>query len=232
MISEREFSGGFSSFWRGSVPNLEGVVRALNAGWERVEPPLRTPTAAKRRDIVSETAFKLFGLECMATAPTDFLPAAFELAGTTLAGLSNRRRTGLNSLSNAETQEIRSIAQRLHAFVRPRLNQSELRVEPHFRGHGFIGECWGDVADLKRIVEVKYVDRSFRSIDFRQCLVYVSLRYLEEGDTFSTITLYNPFWGVSVEVGVTDLVFGASGRSVIEFVSDFSYSVTAGELSR
>jgi hypothetical protein len=232
LISERSFAGGFSSFWRDTLPNLESVVRALNSSGERINAPMQSDNSPLRRDVIAETGFRLFLLRReQAGSAKVLLPLAFKLASAALAALPARKRGTPHALSESEADEAVAVARRLILFSRG-LDSGPVVAEPHFLGHGLIGECKGDLADSKTLVEVKYVDRSFRSTDYRQCLIYAGLKYFSDGATFERIGIYNPFLGVATSVGIEELIYSASGRSFVEFAAELSYALTAGELSR
>lgn len=95
-----------------------------------------------------------------------------------------------------------------------------------------MASCEADLELGNMLVEVKYVDRSFRGTDFRQLLCYCGLRYFAEGTTYENVAVFNPLRGVAVQLGVEDLVSQASGRLPPELFQDMSYVLSSGEVSR
>ena len=232
MISERSFASGFSSFWRGALPNLESVARALNSGWTRVDKPVASLNQPNRRDVISETGFKLFGASLGQKVSSDSVLVAFADAVESLKLSPAGGERSIGPLTQSEVDEVTVVAIRLRSFCAENLDRSSLIFEPRFPGHGIIGECKGDICDDNNLVEIKYVDRQFRSIDYRQCLVYAALRYFSKNSTFSNMILFNPYLGTLTKVTVEELVQGASGNAFVDFAADLSYLLTSGELSR
>lgn len=225
MISERAFAAHFSTFWRATLPNLEAVLRTLNLAAEREFTPLRSNTQAGRRDIISETGFRLFGLQLEGREQhPSIVNEAFDGATTFLGG-------DFTELASAEITEAKDLARRLLIYAR-QFGSKDVTFLPFFPGHGMISPCYGDVAAGSCLIEIKYVDRSFRSTDLRQLLCYCALRHFSANDDFSDVSLFNPFRGVSITVGVGELISGASGRSEEEFYQEFSYVLSSGEISR
>lgn len=225
MISERAFATHFSTFWRAALPNLEAVLRTLNLAAEREFLPLKSQTLPSRRDIISETGFRLFGRALAGGARMPRLvDAAFHEAAAFLGG-------PFDKLSHTEVEEVLELASRLDAYVH-RFGSEGATFLPWFQGHGMIPPCQGDVSAGSCIIEVKYVDRSFRSTDLRQLLCYCGLRYFSTEENFETMSLINPLRGVSITVGIRELINGASGKSAEEFFQEFSYALSSGEISR
>lgn len=224
MISEHTFSSSFTSFWKGALPNLESVVRTLNFAPERLLLPFRGRTEALRRDIVSETGFRLFGLsKATGVQPRQLLAQAHAEALEYL----RREQKGL---SDEESSEAIELSSRLQSYVRDTGGLVEFM--PSFAGHGMMTSCQGDLIVGKRLVEIKYVDRSYRSTDLRQLLCYCGLRYFDMGSSFSEISVFNPLRGTAITVGLEEIIDSASGRSPAEFFSELSYVLASGEISR
>jgi hypothetical protein len=224
MISEHTFSNSFTSFWKSALPNLESVVRTLNYAPEREMLPLKAETDALRRDIVSETGFRLFGLtSAEAAQPSQLLAQAHSQALYYL-------RREKSDLTKEESSEAIELARRLSSYAGSTGGLSQFM--PSFAGHGMMTACYGDLVIGKRLVEIKYVDRTYRSTDLRQLLCYCGLRYFETGATFSEVSVFNPLRGTSINLGLEELIDSASGRSSAAFFSELSYVLSSGEISR
>lgn len=224
MITERTFASQFNNFWRASLPNLEAVLRTLNLAYDRVEIPYKSATDPRRRDLISETGFRLFGLVLDGHRISEAtIETAGQLSGAFLHASPTR-------FSAAETTEISEISRRLRRYTAGL--SGPVAFAPPLKGHGMLSPCFADIVVGEQVVEVKYVDRTFRSTDLRQALCYASLRYLAEGNTFSSASIFNPLRGTAISIGISELISGASGRSAEEFFQDFSYVLSSGEISR
>jgi hypothetical protein len=203
---------------------MEPVLRALNLGYERFSRPLNPTTFAYRRDIISETGFRLFGLSLgHGIDLEDSVGEAYLLACEYL----DREPS---ELTPDEASEAIEMCRRLGEYARGIGGPVEFM--PTFAGHGMMSSCFGDLVVGERLVEVKYVNRSFRSTDLRQLLCYCGLRYFNDGETFEEVALVNPLRGVAASIGLRELIDGASGRVPPEFFSELSYVLASGEVSR
>lgn len=234
MINERKFSSHFSNFWRTCLPNLEAVTRSINLGYERTFYHVSKHSTADRRDIISETGYRLL---CLRIAnPIKTFPELLPSAETEVIDFF--RSNALDSdkqaqpLNEAETLECLSLAAWLLRFVKERA-AAEPIIVPQFRGHGALHACNGDVRAGARLFEIKYVDRLFRSSDLKQVLAYCALEYFEKRTFgFSSVFLVNPFQGIYFETSPAELIYSASGRSELDFYEILSYLVSSGEISR
>lgn len=235
-MNERQFSSHFSGFWHTSLPNLESVVRTLNLAAAREQRPLVSRISPDRRDIVSETSFQLARIRAPKNgrgAPDD-LSLAFERAVAFLQEPPSRERA-IGVLNEEEVRETLVLTDRLLQFARWRLNSMALlQVDfaPRFSGHGALEACEGDIEVDGRLIEVKCVDRAFRSTDFRQVLTYATLAYLSHAQTYASLTLYNSLRGTSITVGTDELVRSSGGKTKEEFFHEVSYALSSGEISR
>lgn len=224
MISEHEFAVHFSSFWRSALPNLESVLRTLNLGYDRIARPLKPTTSTHRRDIISETGFRLLGLSVgKRKRPEDLI----EEATAEAAKFLTHDRVGL---SNDEAAEALELCRRLGSYVQS--SGGSVEFMPSFPGHGMMTSCKADLLVGDTIVEVKYVDRAFRSTDLRQLLCYCGLRYLSEKQSFKRVAVFNPLRGIAITIPLVELVDSASGRAPEDFFQDMSYVLSSGEISR
>ncbi|MBN9308213.1 hypothetical protein, partial [Devosia sp.] len=184
--------------------------------------PIIPKSSPRRRDIVSETGFRLFGQQV--TGASQSPEAAFHEAETFIGG-------PVTPLTDIESAECIVIADRLSAYVRG-MKPRRVTFLPKHPGHGMMAPCIGDIAVDDRIIEIKYVDRSFRSTDLRQLLCYCALRYFSVEPNYEYLSLFNPLRGTAIAISVSELIASASGRSAEEFYQDFSYALSSGEISR
>jgi hypothetical protein len=237
-MNERQFSSLYSGFWLASLPNLEAITRALNYGYTRFQRPLRSRIDPQRRDLVSETAFRLAGLRLSdpdAKISGQMMDDAEEQARTYLRDAPTVPVEAIPRLNFSERSEVRTLAHRtlLFSLLRRTDEPRAVTFMPPFSGHGALEPCSGDlVLDGKEIVEIKCVDRTFRSSDLRQVLTYSALQYFSEGSTFDLATVFNPLKGTYITASLDELIFGAGGKTKEEFFHEFSFELASGELSR
>lgn len=235
-MNERQFASHFSGFWHTSLPNLESVVRTLNLAAEREQRPLVSGISPDRRDIVSETSFQLARIRTPRSGrgePND-VNLAFERAVAFLQEPPAHERA-IGALNEEEVGEVRVLTDRLLQFTRLQLNGMALLqadFSPKFSGHGALEACEGDIVVDDRLIEVKCVDRAFRSTDFRQVLTYATLAYLSRAQTYASLVLYNSLRGTSIIVGTDELVRSSGGKTKEEFFHEVSYALCSGEISR
>lgn len=232
MINEKHLASHFSNFWRASLPNLEAVLRAMNLGYDRYFRPLAPATDPRRRDLVSETGFRAFGLQLRDKGyRLEHIPEAFAQA---LQYLRQEVSHGIDveAPSTLEAEEVKIISERITDFVRTFGRGARVRYMPRYAGHGLLSSCEGDLEIDNSLIEVKYVDRPFRTSDLRQILCYSALRYFRETSTYENVWIYNGLRGTAVKVGLDELVNGAGGRSKEEFFWELSYLLSSGDMSR
>jgi hypothetical protein len=235
MISEREFSIHYGSFWRDSLPNLESVTRSLNLATVTEWQPMAEVTNPARRDVIAETAFNVAALrfENPSMAYSEILKIAEKNAATQLGALRNRYvKEKILPLDAVEIDEVKQAQARIYDFGLRMKKWRGLHFRPTFSGHGFIHQCEGDLRSGRSIIELKYVSRNFRSSDFKQSLIYCCLDFFENGRNIDRIILVNPFRGIISEVDIDHLVNACGGVSFDEFAYKFSYHVCSGDVSR
>ncbi|TRL33057.1 hypothetical protein FM996_11265 [Methylosinus sporium] len=237
MISEVAFARDFSAFWRTVTPTLEGFIRRMNRGlYDRDDVPMQTMTAANRRAYVNEVAFETF---CVVSLRGQHAEVA-QTAEATIAAAADTVKRSASSIpsdgdyedefNSAEIQDIKEQVRRLtKRLVTP---GSHRLYKPEFRGCGIIDTCRGDALVGNTLFEVKAGDRSFRSIDVRQLLTYLALNFVSGQYGIRFGGLVNPRIGVSFEVEVEELCFEVSGRDASGLLSDISYAISSGEISR
>lgn len=235
MINEKVFSAHFSEFWRSNLPNLEAVVRSTNIAYIRVTAPYESKTNPYRRDLISESSYRFF-LKLLNGVPVDREATRGEaISEAQRYLLANFAHGGepIDGATSDEIQEIERLVRWLASYFAD-LGAADWRLrlkQPVFKGHGLIGPCTGDFEIDGALVEMKYVDRGFRSQDLRQLITYSGLRYFESGSTFDRLILINPLHGVAFATDPRDIVYSASGTEVFEFFQALSYALSSGEVS-
>ena len=235
MISERDFSVHYGSFWRETLPNLESVTRSLNLAslteWEPM-PDLNDP---QRRDLIAETAFNMAAIHLKSgnEDAEQVLSAAQKLALKSLQNLTRKFTTEpIAPLSGNEIEEVLIASRRIRLFSTSMAQTRPIIFRPRFRGHGFVHQCEGDLRVGGDIFEFKYVSRNFRSSDFKQLLVYNVLHWFGAGDAFEKMALINPFKGTTVTVGTEELINASGGGNFRDFSYRFSHYTGSGDISR
>lgn len=233
MISERLFASQFSNFWRSTLPNLEAVTRSMNLGYVRISEPVFSKASPSRRDLISEAGYFLF-FESV-RQPTEHVtvlrPRAVKCALEFLRSNVADFGTDSDELDQAEADEVDSLSGWLRNYFLAQGVSINGVVIPKYRGHGIIGSCKGDFEFSNTLVEMKYVDRKFRSHDLRQVIVYAALRYFENGGSYEAIKIVNPLLGIEFKTDVDELIYSASGSDTPEFFQKLSYAISSGEIS-
>jgi hypothetical protein len=233
MISERDFSLHFSSFWRSALPNMEAVVRSINLSYDRIDDDITATSNSAERDMVSESGYQLFCfvLNDRIASPREYLAPSAKRAERFIHGTNSLSDAEIESFVARNSAEIIILANRIIKFCRSRSKDSRFSAPVAMTGHSLVGDCNADLLVENDLVEIKYVDRNFRSIDLRQCLIYTSLNYLKIGASFDNIVLFNPLRGIYVELTYEEVIRGAGGISLIDFIHDFSFAASSGQVS-
>ncbi|MCP8883875.1 hypothetical protein NIM87_10220 [Devosia sp. XJ19-1] len=181
--------------------------------------------------MISEVGFRLAALGDKPPIEEN-LSVAFDEATRFLSSetSSNASTDGIR-LTAPELSEVTSIAQRITELCRS-VGGKDVTFFPEFRGLGMLEKCQGDIRVDDTIIEIKYVDRSFRSTDFRQALTYATLANLGGDNGIDRIILYNPLRGTYVDTTLEELIFSSSGRSVEEFEFEFLSVLDGSGVSR
>jgi hypothetical protein len=234
VIDASTFAAEYGGFWKSVTPTCELFVRWANlSGYERWSRPL-VPQGATRRALTAEVAFALFCRRHQKAESGDGLGEIASALSETVERLAPFASEGLDlesPLSATEQDEIDKISMRLDLFFRGEEQPRVLR--PVFRGCGFIGASEGDVLCADTLYEVKTVDRTYRSSDFRQLLAYCALNAASNQFEFNRVGICNPRRGTSVVVSVEELVFEASGKEISgELLSEIVYAISGPSISR
>jgi hypothetical protein len=157
---------------------------------------------------------------------------AARAARATISRLERIDAPDVDNPSEAERKEINIIADRLQTFF---LRVSEGRgfeVQPKFPGCGIIDTCFGDVRVGDALYEVKAGERTFRSMDLRQLLIYAALCKSARMQPLHRVGLFNPRVGVSFCAGLDHLCLEVSGTSSEELLTEIVRVISSGDTSR
>jgi hypothetical protein len=126
--------------------------------------------------------------------------------------------------------EIHAIAENLLRLVGRLGGGAEFG--PLFPGCGYVSSCVGDVLVGTCLVEVKAVNRGFRSEHLRQLVTYLVLNYTAHSYVIDSVALANPRDGMGYFIPVETLVRRIAGMSDKEFIERFAFLVSGAEMSR
>lgn len=232
LISESFFCSHYASIWRSLTPSMEDCVRRYNLSeYDRTWAPLPSSTDASRRGLINEAAF-IFFCERRLT-PRDeltqhwkpFMEQAFEASTSFL-------QAPAHNATDTELREALAIAVRLQTYFSSSMSgQGELLISPQFAGCGIVGTCRGDVVKGSILHEVKAGDRNFRSIDFRQLLLYASLQFAKDRSIFSHISLVNPRTGITIRADTDTFTRDCSGLAPSELFERILDALSANLVS-
>lgn len=202
-------------------------MRLSNLGPRRVFAPLQVEFPADRQALVSETAFMLWALERpLGRIESAQVERAVVAARSRLSGVDSAANIG-GLLSPSEMDVVKELAARLSGYTLAEdYRLVDVQVEQGLPGCGVVTsgvpDILGRYADRpgrpRVIVEVKAVDRTFRSIDFRQLTAYVVLYFAAHRVLAEVLALVNPLRGTSLEVGTEEFFDDVAGAPADEVV--------------
>jgi hypothetical protein len=245
LISETDFSQNYSSAWRSLAPATDLFVRKLNMQLcEREFTPMKSMVSAGRRAFINEIAFQLFGLEVsgkghfwMFSSYTKALNeghalTAIRLARQTIGRIEGVKETEIEDPNDDENVDIVAQVERLGIFFSNTTKGYPLEVAPKFPGCGIIDTCFGDIRFGDTLYEIKAGERTFRSVDVRQLLVYAALSKSAEMQQLHHLGLFNPRTGISFCMSLDDLCLEISGQPSEELLAAIIRTVSSGDTSR
>jgi len=229
VISERQFSTLYTSFWSTAMPLGEAMVRAMNLRVERFTEPLNAASPSAFNGFVNELAFRLAELSSVAGAhsiDTNFLHATYPMTEAYISRLP--RAVVPESATERATagQDALALAERLLNAIRQGPGKEPVCFRPKFSGCGIHDDCEGDILIGEELWEVKSGDRQFRQNDVRQILIYCALNHFSAKHAIKRYCLVNPRVGVLASGMVRDLSRSGAGcepqtlfEEIIEFLS-------------
>lgn len=232
LTSETAFSSNYPSIWRTLTPMMDLFVRRMNQnGYERQFTPLKSKIDPSRRGVINEAANRFLSTSIERKIALGKLTVADMNASIVAAAAYVQGKdpeTDFGRASKAEHDEVVELARRLrHWFSLSVTDWKSVVTAPYFRGHGRISHCTGDFALPDGIVEIKSGERMFRSVDYRQLLIYLALHYGHTGILFKNLMLVNPRIGVSIQMSSASLSEEISGVSVTELCNSLLDSFAA-----
>lgn len=234
MIGEKYFINNYSFFWESHLPMTNFFLRKMNTDlFEKQDEFLESKTNGRRRSLLSQVGFEIFGEAVRNKADIDsaLVEDRFkeieEKCRVQLLELEDEDITHLlKKLDEYEINESVELAKRLDKYFSTHENLQEIIINPRFKGCGFIDFCYGDIVANNTLYEIKMVDRNFRSIDCRQLLTYCALNYMSNDYTIKNIGIYNPRRGKYFKISLDRFTLMISGKpssvllgEIIEFIS-------------
>jgi hypothetical protein len=181
---------------------------------------MKSSLPAALRGLVNEVGFRLFAASVHEGVRVDELPEAAitRCVESAVVYVGNEQPTVL-ALNGPEVNEGRELGTKLADFFQQAEKQPVV-VFPVFPGCGWLDECVGDVLAADVIFEIKAGDRSFRTIDLRQVLVYCALNSSAGTFPINRACLVNPRIGVFLEESLDELCEELAGRTAVGVLSD------------
>ena len=212
MTTVREFVNQ-NSVWHALMPTLDQFTRYINRHVLRLGRPVRALNTDRRSSFVAEVAFEIAAtggdVESERSAIEDRARAA-------LAHLPGAE-TSAEGLSVHEWFEAAELARNLSEFVGRR---SEVAVyRPAIPGCGVVRPSAADALLGNELLEVKMVQRGFRSSDVRQAVTYCAMLHAS-GDAVRAVSLVNPRQGHYFSSTVAGFALDAGSASWVELMQD------------
>lgn len=215
----------------------EDYLRTRNRMLTEYAPAVQSTLLPDTRGIVNELGFRLYvkSLELrkpLGALPREITEPCFTSTVRYVQTLSDTEPTREAPPFEEAIEESMRLAHNIGLFfrfarARTRFKIRTIGVSPLFKGCGWLDECAADFLTSNVLVEIKAGDRTFRSIDIRQVLIYCALNFASKTYDIVHVCLVNPrlgfFWGEPLE----RLCQEVSGRSssdvlgdIVQFVSD------------
>lgn len=243
MISEKQFASGFPCFWTERLPFLTPqVVTEMNirrrvlkdAEGEPLEPFSRRGDNSQN-DFIAEAAFELFVVAVRQNVTVLSLAKdrnlLTEVANNSIArllGLREYWRSIGQRFPKTTSEESVALATRIEDYFAKEAGPEKIFIQPRFKGCGILDSCYGDVLVGTSLYELKIVDRSLRSTDLRQLLIYAALNQRSQQYRINTVVVVNPRRGTEYKFAVEPLIQRISGHTptelfhrITEFLIDF-----------
>ena len=219
------------------APATDLFVRKVNSMLrEREFAPLKSTALPERRGFINEAAFEFFRIRrewFNFSRPRDELVSmAAEAARATICRIERIDLAAIPGPSGAEVEELLTIAERLQIFFSRESKGRNFEVHPKFPGCGIIDTCLGDVRFGDTLYEVKAGDRTFRSMDLRQLLIYAALCKSANMAPLRHVGLLNPRTGVSFFSDLDYLCLEVSGTRSEELLTEIVRVISSGDTSR
>jgi hypothetical protein len=235
MISEHDFSGGYSSLWHSLSPMSDGYWKVENMLVARALPPLASKSEVRMRGVVNEAAFRAFCELQNENSPVDRARALLAVDSNAAAAVDYVSR--LTTRFKPEHSDFDEQCRRESAHLSLRLlhyfpGSKGTTLRPKFKGCGLLSACEGDLIEGDCLYEIKAGDRAFRITDLRQLLVYSALAYSAGELNFSRIGLFNPRTGSAWARSLDQVCSAIAGVKAADALSSLVGTFSAASVSR
>lgn len=226
MISAERFAQESGSYWRAVFPKMEHFVRFSNGVASRYAPAAVFQSDPNRHIVISEAAYVRWLWHLRGEA--DDVDRSFEVASKRLAVVWDQGDFA-PGLEDVEREDVDAIFQNMVA-LRGWSGLAGIVGEPRLPGCGVISggspDFFGSLAGEKRTVqmvgEFKTVKRSFRSVDYRQLVVYLVLQWAATKELLDVLWLVNPLQGTLVPIDVDSFFWLTRSQSADEAVAELA----------
>lgn len=197
---------------------MDDFVRRYNShAYDRFWPPLADLSDPARRGLINEAAFIFFSETFNRSVRNEVIDRASEMTKAFAKSHAYLKMPEIE-VRDGELDESLALADRLLTyFYSTRMSgPGAIILSPKFSGCGVVGSCSGDVRKGQVLYEIKAGSRNFRSIDYRQLLVYASLYYSDTGEILEGLAVCNPRTGIVVSVPIQTFAYEVSGLVPLE----------------
>lgn len=198
---------GYSSFWHKIIP-FESNYLKYNCGDSALSSEVASVDSSEW-DLIAETAFLLATGEYSAEM-------ASEVAGEKISGL---RRDGNSDISENGLEIARLLSGLILDQVSTFFALSEVVWRPYIPGLGALLPSEADAYSGATVIEIKNVDRAFRSRDLRQVLIYCAA-LSSSGIDVNSFLLANPRKDLYIRSNLNSACQRMSGRPWMEVRSE------------
>jgi hypothetical protein len=234
MISERQLSEHFHSFWESHLPLLSpGFMRRFNVedrerlrtleGFDIRPLPMGIDV---RFDLVAEMAFEITAERNLNTEHPN-IPAATERAVQRIRLLEKGRE--VLDPSSAESTEALALEENYRHFFDTVIKGAAVQFRPVIPGFGFLNEMEADFCTSDTLFEVKAVNRNLSSADLRQTICYLVAGVGSGKYKWRNYCLFNPRRAVYFPGNVNVLLSYLSGKSALDCIDEVLASLMERE---
>lgn len=232
MISERQLSNGYASFWRDVTPMIDSFWRSENLRVTRLWEPIQSDSDRYSRAFINELAFELFAVSVeVGQLKSPAFGTSIDYSSSKVLSYLSRFKDNSSEIevTHEKQSEAIRLATRLCAFFFER-EHLVLTVRPQFSGCGVLMNAEGDVIGGEALFEIKAGQRAFKVSDLKQALIYCALNRLRPIQSIREIALLNPRVGIYWYYNLDSCCHAISGKSSPELLNDITNFVSEPEV--
>jgi len=216
MMTVRQFIHQ-SSAWNSITPTLERVVRWCNREAILSGAPIRSGSRVAdpfTSSLISEAGFRIASLGAI-RLPIQFPSLEHEIRRY-VQELPNIEQESIRVLTISDWAEAFAIARSIRQFAS---SFQSVEFSPYVPGCGIVVHAEADILADGGLIEVKTVNRNFRSSDLRQLLAYAAMLYAT-GRPVNNLAVLNPRLGLTAALPVSQLARAAGAGTGVELMQD------------